>query len=237
MMVQGKRGAGEWLPTLCHCFRSWGERAVTVSRNVLALVASLFALGVYVSGGLAQSTPATPDPYEDLTLEDAIATIEAQATQIAQLEQRIVSLSGSESRGAQAAVETGQEYQIGEVISAEVFDLTVTGVQLVPSIETYQTITPRGVFAIVYLTIVNTSNTSASFPYHDLKLETEAGLVFDYDFDATIDVTVSWYDTGIYDPVQPGLTYQTAVVFDILPTATGLKLTTTNNLFSVPLDV
>lgn len=211
---------------------------MTISRRASVLVASLLTIGILASGGLAQSPQGTPDPYEDLTLEDAVATIEAQATQIAQLEQRIVSLSGGGSGGQpDSTAEAGQEYQVGEVISGEVFDVTVTGAEIVSSIQTYETVTPRGAFAIVYLTIVNTSNTSALFPYEDLKLATDSGQVFDYNSDTTVGVTISWYDTGIYDEVQPGLPYETAVIFDIPPTATGLTLTTANNFFSVPLEI
>lgn len=205
-----------------------GFKAVGLSAVIFALVAA---------GTVAQSTASTPDPYEGLTIEDAIATIEAQATQIAQLEQRIISLSGGGSAEAQSTAEVGTEYELGQVIDADVFDITVTGAELVPSIQTYETLSPRGVFAIVYFDVTNTSNSSATFPYDDLKLSTSAGQRYDYDSSATIGVTISWFDSGIYDDLQPGLTYQTAVIFDISPTATGLELTTSTDFFRVPLEI
>ena len=74
-----------------------------------------------------------------------------------------------------------------------------------------------GVYVRIEMSVINNSSGPAEFPYRQLRLQDRAGRAFSWDGSATISVTVRDYDGGIYDDLQPGITYTTGIVFDVAP--------------------
>lgn len=113
------------------------------------------------------------------------------------------------------------------VTSAEFgnWTLTVAGAESVPSVAAVlQTHTARGVYVVVYLSVSNTGDTPQAFPYTDLVLHDGGNRTFSVDTDATIPFQIEYYGVSMYEDLQPGLAYDTAVIFDVPPDAAGLML-------------
>jgi hypothetical protein len=112
------------------------------------------------------------------------------------------------------------------VTSAEFgnWTLTVTGAEPVPTVSgASETFTARGVYVVVSLNVTNTGNAPQEFPYRDLVLRDARGRMFSVDTDPTIRL-IRTYDVSWYENLQPGLAYDTAIVFDVPVDATGLQL-------------
>jgi plastocyanin/uncharacterized coiled-coil protein SlyX len=195
-------------------------------------------------------------------LAEQQATIEALETQVAQIQERVNELS-SPSPASTPEVTPALEptptsepaptpsptpeptatpepdadrdgvLEIGETWAGDDWEVTVTGYELSPTIESdYDEHVARGVFAIVYLTVVNAGNEPAAFPYEDLRLTTSEGRTYTPDHDSMFTLIYSILEMGSeYDELQPGLSYPTGVAFDIPPDATDLSLTTGDEVF------
>jgi hypothetical protein len=89
---------------------------------------------------------------------------------------------------------------------------------------------PQGKRVVADMRIKNMQNSSSNFTTNDFELKTADGRTFKPD-----SVTAS-IDRGfvISQSVQPGLTTENRVVFDIDPAATGLTFTALKMVFSVP---
>lgn len=134
----------------------------------------------------------------------------------------------------------GSNLMPGKTWADGTWEVTVTGHELSPTIDSaYRQDAARGVYVIVYLDVTNTGHDPIPFPYRDLMLTDAEGRRFQYDSDALFNLTYALLDVGApnLEKFQPGLTYSTGVVFDIPAIATGLmKLTNTDEAFSIPLD-
>ena len=101
-----------------------------------------------------------------------------------------------------------------------VWEVTVTGTEQRAEVDVLLQDEPskaRGIYQLVFMTVTNTANTADHFPFDDLILTDNGGRSFTNFNDATLAVRVE-----VNDPVgdfQPGLEYQTAIVFDV-PTDT-----------------
>lgn len=199
--------------------------------RAIALV--VMAMLVIVSGGswvVAQGTPPSESDLQTKVAEQQ-ATISAQATQISDLKTRVSDVSGSKKPGATTAASSAgtsaEPLAVGETYSGLNWDITVTGFEFAPTLDTnYQQNVARGIFCIVYITVMNNGNDPAPFPYADLQLKTSEGRTYSYDDQALFNLTyVVMGAGGSNDDLQPGLAYTTAVLFDIPPDATGLVLT------------
>ncbi len=220
---------------------------------LLTLTVGLFstsALGQSLASTQAGGSPiASPDAGEsatptNLTIMDAQSTISAQATQITQLKKRVEDLSRGDASSAvniaspTAIAVSDTDYALGETITGGDFDFTVTSAKLASSLDlSYEQLTARGVYVVVYMTVENTSNDPFVFPYSELRIKTGDNRHYGIDSDGTIGVAIGWFNGSMYDQLQPGLVYETAVVFDVSADATGLTLTTSNDFFTVDLGL
>lgn len=208
-------------------------RGNAVTRLWATGIAVLVGLVVVSSGGgwvVAQGTPSSEEALQTQVANQQ-ATISAQETQISDLKTRVSDVSGSKKPGATTAASSADTASaplaIGDTYSGKNWDITVTGFEFAPTLETsYQQNVARGVFCIVYITVMNNGNEPAPFPYEDLQLKTGEGRIYSYDDQALFNLTyVVMGVGGSSDDLQPGLAYTTAILFDIPPDATGLVLT------------
>jgi len=117
------------------------------------------------------------------------------------------------------------------------WEITITAHESVPSLATtFETYSARGVFLVVYMTVTNTGNDPGAFPYDDLRVTTDEDRTYNYASEPTFGFQIGTYNISLYEDLQPGLAYETAVVFDVPPDASGLALTTTGQAFEAPLE-
>lgn len=156
------------------------------------------------------------------------------------LKVRIDQLSGTTTQASEDSDSstTVPELVVGETFTSNEWSITVTGYEISPSItSSYETNSARGVYTLVYLTVVNEGPAPAAFPYDDLRLSDSDGRTYTVDSDSLFNLTYVLYEVGSqYDEMQPGLPYVTAVAFDIPATSTGLVFTSGNQVFVFRLD-
>lgn len=191
----------------------------------------------------SESTPVA----SDLTPEELVERVEELEEENRKLKeenerlkQRINDMSGQSTQTQDEASEESATavFQVGETWSGPDWSITVTGYEISPTISSsFETNTARGVYSLVYLTVVNESSAPVPFPYDDLQLMDSDGRTYTVDEDSLFNLTYVIYEVGSrWDEFQPGIAYSTAVAFDIPPTSTGLVLTTGQRVFDFQLD-
>jgi hypothetical protein len=165
---------------------------------------------------------------------DLEATVEALQTQVTELRDRI---RGQRETPTPEPGQDGDLYEIGETFTVDPWEITVTGWELSPTLSTnYETNTARGIYALVYFTVTNVGDAPTDFPYDALALKTGEGRTYDVDDDALFNLQYTIYGLSRYDELQPGLPYETAVLFDIPPDSTQLVLTSEGDEFTISLS-
>ncbi len=171
---------------------------------------------------------------------DQQATIEALQTQVAQLEKRLDTLSGTGAKKTPTpkAGEASKTYEVGDSFDVGPWTVTISKVELAPTIDlSYSQSVARGVYVVVYMTLTNNGDAPTAFPYDQLVVMASDGKSYGFDSDSAISFQIEVYKVALYDKLQPGLAYETVATFDVPPAATGLKLTTTKEEFTVDLGV
>jgi hypothetical protein len=182
------------------------------------------------------------------TAQDAAdPTVAAYQTQVAELQGTIAALQtqvadlgerADASHGTPIVADTQDiaEYAIGEAFTTPDWGITVTGWEISPTLTTdYETNTARGTYVLVHLVVTKSGNEAGPFPYTDLSLKTGEGRTYPVDTHALFNLQYNTYGLTIYTDLQPGLPYETGVVFDVPPDSTQMALSTTDGLFNVPL--
>ena len=121
---------------------------------------------------------------------------------------------------------------IGDTVGLPGWEITVTAVEEYGSVGDY---TAQGTYTYVRLTVTNTSAQPATFPYDGLVITDTNDQSYFSDLNATRETLT--FDLGIAldQQVAPGESTNTAVVFDIPDSVTGLVLTTPSRVFAVQL--
>ena len=109
-------------------------------------------------------------------------------------------------------------YAIGDSLGDDADDtqFTATGYQYLDGIDLgFEVLQPRGKFVIVSFTLFVPGSTSRAFNLGDIRLySAETNQFTEYDFEAT----VYYNDAGnslTYEDLQPGITYEGNVIFDV----------------------
>lgn len=208
-------------------------RGNTVTRLWACSLVLLTGLIVFAPGGawaVAQSTPQSEETLQTQVANQQ-ATISALETQVSDLKTRVSEVSGSKKPGAtttSASSSTSTKpLAVGETYSNGIWEITVTGYEFAPTLDTtYQQNVARGVYCFVYITVVNVGDKPVPFPYRDMRLKTGEGRTYSVADDALFNLTYVALGAGASnDDLQPGLPYNTGVLFDIPPDAVGLILT------------
>lgn len=83
---------------------------------------------------------------------------------------------------------------------------------------------PRGEFLVLLVTVINTGSEPMSFPYGDIRLVDGMGRWFSFIHPPTDGMALEFTDQQYWEPLQPGIPYQTGIVFDVPPDTDGLLL-------------
>lgn len=121
---------------------------------------------------------------------------------------------------------------IGDAVELPGWEITVTAVETYGRVGDY---TAQGTYTYVRLTVTNTGDAPAMFPYDGLVITDTADQSYFTDVNATRETLT--FDLGIEidQEIAPGETTNTAVVFDVPDSVTGLILTTPSRAFAVQL--
>ncbi len=93
------------------------------------------------------------------------------------------------------------------------------------TVEIYEVFTARGKYVLATLQIDNLTNLPLQFPYADLALVDEQGRSYAYQDAITANLMNDLYDPlFVYSLLQPSLSYETVVVFEVSTEATSLML-------------
>lgn len=189
--------------------------------------------------------PATSqDNYEEriASLETRVAVLEGgnRKTAVPANTPRVVA---RETPGAASTVDDPQAAEpstpsgIGERIDVEGFTAVVTGTAMTSTVgNEYLSEAARGVYLVVYVTVTNTRQAPAEFPYDSFTLTDRGGRAFTPDSNAIITLLNMELDLSMYDELQPGLPYPAAIVFDVPFDAKGFSLVAEVSNTSIPLD-
>lgn len=116
--------------------------------------------------------------------------------------------------------------KVGDTITSGNWEYIVTKVEKAKSLESgFGPAQAKGEFLVVYLTLKNIGKENFSINTFDFEAVDKDGVKYN----ETSDFTVSGWKTkngltGLGQQFIPGLTQNTALVFDINPAATGFKL-------------
>lgn len=209
-------------------------------RRICLLLAMLMVVSNISSVAFAQSTPTSASTVEELQAqnEELQAQVDSLQKENGKLKQRINDLSGPKGAETTPATKLGDTNAIGETFTNEYWSITVTGYEVSPTIDSrYETNTARGVYALVYFTVINEGANPSPFPYKDLGLADSEGRTYTVDKDSLFNLTNIIFEVGpSTDDLQPGLPYSIGVAFDIPATSTGLNFTTSEDVFTFVLD-
>ena len=118
------------------------------------------------------------------------------------------------------------------------WEITVTSTELSQGFATYsEQKPPRGVYVVIALTLTNMGLAPNTFPYDDLILVDGAGRSFSLDSEGTIYWQSGNNDLSLYSDLQPGLSYDAAILFDGPADATNLVLSDTQGMIAIDLAV
>jgi len=121
---------------------------------------------------------------------------------------------------------------IGDAVELPGWQITVTAVESYGRVGAY---TAQGTYSYLRLTVTNTSDAPATFPYDGLVITDTEDQSYFADLNATRETLT--YDLGIDidQQIDPGSSTNIAVAFDVPDNVTGLILTTPSRVFAVQL--
>lgn len=161
----------------------------------------------------------------DLTYE-TVAVFELPE-ELTSLELTLNDGSGDRADEAEAAAEIarGQALPVGSTLEYDNWDISVQSTEVQESFTSiWGTHAPRGVFLVVYVTVTNIGNEPVAFPYEGARLVDATGRWFSFNQQPTDGMAVELTDQQYWEQLQPGIPYQTGIVFDIPDDATKLLL-------------
>jgi hypothetical protein len=125
------------------------------------------------------------------------------------------------------------EAGIGTAVSSQGWEITVSDVTTYQRVGDY---TANGTFLYVSLSIKNIGANPAAFPFDGLIVVDANGASYVIDVPATKESLTYDKNVDMFAQFEVGSSHDVAAVFDVAPDATGLKLTTPSNVFSIVLD-
>jgi predicted metalloprotease len=127
---------------------------------------------------------------------------------------------------------------IGDAFSSGDFTVTVTGTDQSRTIggTTGSAVRAQGTFLVVYVTVVADGNRAAAFDYDSYTVQDADGNSYDFDSDATNALIQTGVPGGIDTEINPGETYNLAIVFDVPTSAANFTLANQNGSATVTLD-
>ncbi len=126
---------------------------------------------------------------------------------------------------AAATIASEHALPVGSSFLFGAWDIKVERTETVASISTvFGTHDARGEFLVVYIAATNTGLEPYSFPYPKLRLVDDSGRWFSYIHPPTDGMAYELTDRQTYEGFQPGIAYQTVIVFDIPADTSGLML-------------
>jgi hypothetical protein len=218
------------------------QYSITSSRLPLAL-ALLGALALVACGGGAERPSTGPASTSDSGAAAAQSPVATQPSARAQATGTATARTQATATPAQpAATRTPArtptplpppEPAIGDTVQTDGWDITIT------SFDNYQRVgdsTASGIFLYLRMTIANTDDQPAAFPYDGLVVVDVGERTFFLAEAATRETLT--YDFGVdFDQqLEPGGPRNVAAVFDIATDATGLILTTPSRVFQIRIE-
>jgi hypothetical protein len=145
------------------------------------------------------------------------------------------SSGGSESKQEQAKVSA----KIGEVAQSSDLAFTVTGVKDYQSLgNSYTRKDPQGVFKVISLKIENTGKETKTIDSSMIKLRDSQGRTFERSIDGQTAKGLAQGQVDLFlQQVQPSLSVNGEIVFDIPKDAEGLVLEVRGGLFATATDI
>jgi hypothetical protein len=122
---------------------------------------------------------------------------------------------------------------IGDEVATEGWRITITGYDLYSRVGAH---TAAGVFLYLRLTVTNTDDQPAAFPFDGLVVVDSAGASFFPHGAATAETMTFDYGIDVAAALPPGAATNVAVAFDIPADATGLVLTTPSRVFEIRIE-
>jgi hypothetical protein len=122
---------------------------------------------------------------------------------------------------------------IGDEVESEGWRITITGFDLYNRVGAH---TAAGVFLYLRLTVVNTDDQPAAFPFDGLVVVDSRGTSYFPHGAATAETMTFDFGIEVDDQFAPGAPTNIAVAFDIPTDATGLILTTPSRVFEIRIE-
>jgi predicted metalloprotease len=124
-------------------------------------------------------------------------------------------------------------FQLNESAQAGSFTIAATGTDRGGEIEQLQ---PDGEWLIVYVTVTNDGDSAAPFDYAEWNLVDSADESYAPSPQATDALVSTVVENGINEDLEPGESYDLAIVFDVPATASGISLATNDGSVVIELD-
>jgi hypothetical protein len=122
----------------------------------------------------------------------------------------------------------GQTLEFPSSLSGGRLQGRVTEVQetnTIPASDFYEAVTAKGKFVVVFMTVTNPGNESASVSSRSFRLRDSKGRNFDMaGISESLSAANYYGKESYYTDIQPGLSEDSVFVFDVAPDATGYLL-------------
>jgi len=123
--------------------------------------------------------------------------------------------------------------QLNEEAQVDSVTLVATGTDRGGEIADVQ---PGGEWLIVYITVTNNGNAAAPFDYASWELVDSEGRSYPFAEAATNDLVSTAVDNGIEAELEPGETYDLAIVYDVPTSVSGFGLVSSDGTVVIELD-
>jgi hypothetical protein len=164
-------------------------------------------------------------PQPDLSYETVVVFELSQ--QSTSLELFLNDPSGDRANEAETAADVARRQALPSGSSLQFGDWEI-GIERTEVQESFSSIwgthIPRGEFLVLFVTVINTGSEPMSFPYGDIRLVDGMGRWFSFIHPPTDGMALEFSDQQYWEPLQPGVSYHTGIVFDVPPDTDGLVL-------------
>jgi uncharacterized protein DUF4352 len=218
------------------------KRAKLAARHCALVALTAFATVLLSScGGTSNAGPtATVRPSSGAAPTATISVATATPTTPSQVAAAAPTATASVAPAPQAATAASSPTPIpspaagiGTAVSSQGWEITVSDVTTYQRVGDY---TANGTFLYVSLSIKNTGANPAAFPFDGLIVVDANGVSYVIDVPATKESLTYDKNVDMFAQFEAGSSHDVAAVFDVASDATGLKLTTPSNVFSIVLD-
>jgi predicted metalloprotease len=194
-----------------------------------------FLTGYYYGAEIClQASPATTPPTDE-AVPTAASTDEPKDEPEISPEATEVTVVPTEA--VETPTEETQEpvtLQLDESAQAGTFTIAATGTDRGVDIADAQS--PGGEWLIVYVTVTNDGNAAAPFDYSEWELIDSTGKSHASATAATDALVSTVVENGINEELEPGESYDLAIVFDVPATASGFSLASSDGSVVIELD-